>query len=70
MHRVMADSKVLKWYEELQPVELHVEITAPVSKNVGETMQTELVDDDAEYWAAFDESDDDAAGAWSSLTAY
>ena len=58
----MADSKVLKWYEELQPVELPVETTAPTPKDMANgTMQGETVDDDdMEYWAAFD--DDDARG--------
>ena len=52
----MADSKVLQWYEELQPVELHVE--SSVVNNIDDKTKAEMDedDDDAEYWAAFDDA--------------
>ena len=59
-YSVMADSKVLKWYEELQPVGLNIEATTCASNNTDETAgrQTEVADDDdMEYWAAFDDDD-------------
>ena len=57
---VRADSKVLKWYEELHPVELNIEATTCASNDTDETTprQTEVADDDdMEYWAAFDDDD-------------
>lgn len=51
----MADSKVLKWYDELTPVELHVESAPSVDETV-QLEEAEMVDDDAQYWAAFDDN--------------
>ena len=52
----MADSKVLQWYEELQPVELHVECRVVDSTNDTTKAEMDDEDDDAEYWAAFDDA--------------
>ena len=48
----MVDPRVLKWSDELQPVELIIPLASVV---VEQEMQLEEADDDREYWAAFDD---------------